>query len=92
MNIPDPTAYKLERAAQIFEPLFIYLYHLYKGDVHFADNNEIAVFDSYLNVSDSGIECKESLKDVLKEYFSCYSIYTDEELMLKGLRKIIIKE
>ena len=92
MNIPDPTACKLERAVQIFEPLFFYLYHLYQGDVHFADNNEIAIFNSDLNIKDSNISLKEPFKDILKEYFSCYSIYTDEELMLKRLRKIIIKE
>ena len=92
MNIPDPTARKLERAVQVFEPLFFYLYYLYKGDVHFADANEIGIFDSFLNITDSGISLKESLKDILKEYFSCYSIYTDEELMLKRLRKILIKE
>ena len=92
MNIPDPTAGKLERAVQVFEPLFFYLYHLYRGDVHFADNNELAIFDCYLNISDAGIRPKDSLKDILKEYFSCYSIYTDEELMSKRLRKIIIKD
>ncbi|MCL1865341.1 MAG: hypothetical protein FWF73_05965 [Spirochaetes bacterium] len=92
MNIPDPTAYKLERAVDIFEPLFFYLHYLYRGDVHFGEKSEIAIFDKYLNVSDSGIKPTEVLRDILKEYFSCYSIYTDEELMLKGLRKIVIKE
>ena len=92
MNILDPSADKLEKAAEIFEPLFIYLYYLYRGDIHFAKKSDIAIFDRCLDISDSGISLKESFKDNLKEYFSCYSIYRDEELMLKGLRKIIIDE
>ncbi|MCL2155399.1 MAG: hypothetical protein FWH53_07025 [Leptospirales bacterium] len=92
MNIPDPTADRLERAAEIFEPLFIYLYNLYRGDIHFAEKSEITIFDRFLDFSDSDIGQKELFKDNLKKYFSCYSIFRDEELMLKGLRKIIINE
>ena len=92
MNIPDPAAHKLERAAEVFEPLFFYLHYMYRGDTNFADKSGMETFDRYLNISESGMEQQESLKDNLKEYFSCYSIYMSEELMLKGLRKIIIKE
>ena len=90
MNVPDPTAYRLEKAAVVFEPLFIYLYYLYREDVYFIEKNEIAIFDEYLDISDSGISLKESFKENLKEYFSCYSIFRDEDMMLKGLRKIIV--
>ena len=90
MNIPDPTADKLEKAVEIFEPLFFYLYYIYRDDTHFIEKNEIKIFDKYLDISDSGITRKELLKDNLKQFFSCYSILRDEDMMLKGLRRIIV--
>jgi len=92
MNVLDPTVHRLEKAAEIFEPLFFYLYYLYREDDHFIEKSKIEIFDKYLDISDSGISQKELLKNNLKEFFSCYSIFRDEDMMLKGLRKIIISK
>ncbi len=92
MNIPDPVILKLERAASIFEPLFFILYFYYKEGSCNIDKKQLAIFSDYIETTEMGVNQKPLLKEKLKEFFSHYTIYRDDDLLLKGLRKIIISE
>jgi len=90
LNIPDPAELKLENAAAIFEPLFFYLYYQYRDEFHETDGKRFIIWDEFLEVTGSGIEQKILLREKLKDFFSGYTLYRDDNMMLKGLRKIII--
>ena len=88
MNIPDPALSKLERAAEIFEPLFFYLYFQYRDGLHEVDEKQLSIHNEYIERTGSGLIQKPRLQISLKEFFSNYTLYSDEDLMLKGLRMI----
>jgi len=90
LNIPDPTVSKLERAAEIFEPLFFYLYFQYRERLLEIDVKQLSVWDEYLEFTDSGVTQKPLLKNSLKDFFSHYTLFRDDELMLKGWRKVAV--
>ena len=90
MNIPDPTDLKLETAAAIFEPLFFYLFYRYRDESDAINDKRLAVWGEFLEVTGSGIEQKLILREKLKNFFSQYTLYRDDDMMLKGLRKIVI--
>lgn len=90
MNIPDPSADKLDAAAEIFEPLFFYLYFLYRDGDHEILENDLAACGEYLECSESGVLQRPLLQKNLKDYFASYSLFRDDEMMLNGLRKIVV--
>jgi len=90
MNLPDPTAAKLETGARVFEPLFFYLYYQYKERELEVDRNKLSIFNEFLESTESGVIQKPFLVESLRDFFSHYTLYRDDELMLKGLRKISI--
>ncbi len=90
MNIPDPTVLKLGRAAEIFEPLFFFLYFQYREGLHEIEKNQLSVWSEYLDINEYSVSPGTLLKESLRDFFSYYTLYRDDELMLKGLRKIIV--
>lgn len=92
MNIPDPSVSNLERAAVLFEPLFFYLYFQYRERAHEIKESQLDVFDEYLDCGEYGVRQKHLLQDGLRDYFSGYTLYRDDDLMLKGLRRIDINK
>jgi len=92
MNIPDPAVSKLERAAAIFEPLFYYLYFRYRDGAYEIEEKHLSICDEFLEYSGSGVQQKPLLQNSLRDFFSHYTLYRDDELMMKGLRKIDINE
>lgn len=92
LNIPDPLYTRLDSSAAIFEPLFFYLYFKYRERNHEIAIKELADWNRYLNLTETGVEQKILLHDQLKDNFSRYTIYRDDDLLLKGLRKILISE
>ncbi len=92
MNIPDPTTSKLKSGAELFEPLFFYLYFQYRERNHEIEEKQLAVWGDYLELTESGVVQKPLLQERLRDFFSHYTLYRDEEMMLKGLRQISISE
>jgi hypothetical protein len=92
MNIPDPAASKLEKAAELFEPLFFYLYFQYRERHHEIDEKQLSICDEYLECSGTGVSQKPLLQESLRDFFTRYTLYRDDDLMLKGLRRINVNE
>ncbi len=92
MNVPDPAEKNLERAAEIFEPLFFFLYHSYREELPLPDEGISTLWDDLLDVTPSGVEQKAKFGELLKKFFSRYTIYRDDDMMLKGLRKFVIDQ
>jgi len=92
MNIPDPSAARLERGAALFEPLFFYLYFQYRDGALEIEEKKLSLCDEYIECGESGVTQRPLLKESLRDFFSHYTLYRDDDLMLKGLRKIIISE
>jgi len=92
MNIPDPTVSRIKKAAEIFEPLFFYLYFQYRERDYEIDGNRLSIWEDYIEFTETETVQRPLLHDALKEFFSHYNLYRDDELMLKGLRKMIVGE
>jgi len=92
MNIPDPSVSKLERAAAIFEPLFFYLYFQYRDGAYEITEDQLSIFGDYLECRDSGVFQKTLLRERMRDFFSNYTLYRDDEMLLKGLRKIAVND
>lgn len=90
LNIPDPGYVKLDNAAGIFEPLFLYLYFQYREGLYEIDTGQLNVWDEYLEVTESGVSQRAVFHQKLEKFFSAYTLFRDDELMLKGLRKFVI--
>jgi hypothetical protein len=91
MNIPDPAVPILEKAAALFEPLFFYLYYQYRERGHEIKESQLAVLNDHLETGEGGVLQKPLLQNQMKDFFGRYSLYRDDDLLLKGLRKIDIK-
>ena len=92
MNMPDPSASKLKAGSELFEPLFFYLYFQYRERHHEIDEKQLGVWGDYLELTESGVVQKPLLKERLSDYFSSYTLYRDDDMMLQGLRQIVINE
>jgi len=87
LSLPDPVPHVIEEGALLFEPLFFYIYSLYRG---ISDNGVRAEKEipGSLIVEGDSLHLTEDYIKKLNTFFSRYSIYTDDSLMLQGLRKI----
>ncbi len=92
MSIPDPTAAKLNLGAELFEPLFFYLYFQYRERNHEIDEKQLSIWSDYLEVTETGVTQKQFLQERLRDFFSQYKIYRDDDMMLNGLRQIVINK
>lgn len=92
LNIPDPSPLRLQNASSVFEPLFLSLYYHYRNGLPGIDNEQLSLWNEYIDIKDNRIIQKPLLQQKLKEFFSQYSLYRDEQLMLDGLRKISVKD
>jgi hypothetical protein len=90
LNIPDPEIMKIEKGVSVYEPLFLFLYYQYRERNFDIDKSSLDVWKDYLNVSGPEVTISEQYKDILKDFFSCYTLYRDDDLLLKGLRRIDI--
>lgn len=89
--LPDPLPDVLEKGAEIFEPLFFYIYSNYR-DIRQYPGFTSEAFSGSLNIENDLVSLTGDYAVKLKNFFSRYSIYTDEALMLKGLRRVEISE
>lgn len=87
LSIPDPSPERIIASAQIFEPLFLYLYFSYRAPNDIINIESAAGFNNSLEVRGDGISLKPEFILDLKDYFSSYTLVTDEELLLKGWKR-----
>lgn len=87
LSLPDPLSHVIEEGAALFEPLFFYIFSLYRG---ISDNAARAAEEipGSLIIEGDTLSLSEAYTEKLKIFFSRYSLYTDDNLMLQGLRKI----
>lgn len=88
LNVPDPEWNRITEAALMFEPLFLYLFSDVSGSGHPLVKDGLNTWPDCLESAGEGIALKPGFSEKLKQFFSCYSLFADDELMLKGWKKI----
>lgn len=88
LSLPDPLPGVIEKSVEVFEPLFFYIYSKYRNSPDYRDF-AVENFPGTLSLENDAVVLTGDYEGKLKSFFSRYSIFTDDALMLKGLRKII---
>ncbi|HOQ13181.1 MAG: hypothetical protein BWY23_01488 [Spirochaetes bacterium ADurb.Bin218] len=87
LNIPDPFEFKIAASAEIYEPIFLFLYLTcknFKGDIN---PDDILKFIDSIKKEKDTISLTPGFLLNIKDYFSAYSFLTEEELLLRGWKK-----
>lgn len=87
LSIPDPSPERVIASAQIFEPLFIYIYYNYRSSNDKIEIESVNRLGNLLEVEADKISLRHEFLLDLKDYFSSYTLITDDELLLKGWKK-----
>ncbi|HOP30892.1 MAG TPA: hypothetical protein P5120_13570 [Spirochaetota bacterium] len=87
LNIPDPSPERIAASVQIFEPLFIYIYFNYRTSNDIIDIESVNRFADSIEIVDDKVSLKPQFLLDLKDYFSSYTLSTDDELLLKGWKR-----
>lgn len=88
LNVPDPALNKITEAVLMFEPLFLYLFSDVSGMGNTLVADGVNAWPECLENSGEGLALKPGYAEKLREFFSCYSLFADDDLMLKGWKKI----
>lgn len=88
LNVPDPAGNKITEAVKMFEPLFIYLFSDVSGMGNTLVNDGVNAWPECLEAAGEGLTLKSGYSEKLREFFSCYSLFADDDLLLKGWKKI----
>jgi len=84
-NVPYPTRAALDRALEIFEPLFFVLFGRYRSTDALAERDAIlAAFPGRLEAAEGALAPTALFIGEMKDYFRQYAIIRDDELALKG--------
>ncbi len=89
INVPGLEYGSLAEAAAVFEPLFIYLFSDVSGSGHSLVMEGLESWPDCLVSSEGGVFLKPEFKQNLKNYFSRYLLFTDDDLLLRGWKKIV---
>jgi hypothetical protein len=87
LSMPDPSPERIIASAQIFEPLFIYIYYNYRSSNDNIDIESVNRLGNSLEMDDDKISLRQEFLLDLKDYFSSYTLITDDELLLKGWKR-----
>ena len=90
LSVPDPTPERIVASAELFEPLFLYLYFNYRTSNDNIDIESIGRMNNSLLMIEDKISLNSRFVLDLKDYFSSYTLITDDELLLKGWKKFRI--
>ncbi len=85
LNVVKPSPGELEKALAVFEPLFLVIcgrYRMLDGLV--APGAVTDTFAGILSGEGNAMSLTEEFLPVVKDYFSRFSLYRDDELALKG--------
>ncbi|HPS56847.1 MAG TPA: hypothetical protein PK514_01970, partial [Spirochaetota bacterium] len=88
LNVPEPAGDAIEKAAFMFEPLFLYMFSDVSGRGQSLVQEGLNAWPDCLESAGEGLTIKPGYSDNLRQYFSCYSLFADDDLMLKGWKKI----
>ncbi len=87
-NILYPDQEEIRKGLDIFEPLFIYIYSNYLSySKIITEKDIIEKFGNELDLKNNKVFLKDQFLDKLKSYFGRYSLYRDDDMILKGWRK-----
>lgn len=91
-NVTYPTNNEIKKAIEIFEPIFIYLYKQYKNINDLSSLDKLVeIFNKELIISNDSLTLNPDFLIQLKNYFSQFNLFRNDELLLKGWQKIIRK-
>ncbi len=89
LNVLRPTVAELDKAAALFEPLFLLIYSKYKPvDELISATAREGSFPGLLVPHENELAPSESFLAVLREYFGRFRTVRDDELALKGWWRI----
>jgi hypothetical protein len=92
MNVLYPTAAELSSALELFELVFIFLHAMFRDLGVLLPPGEVKEkFLTELGIVDNRIIFEQESIDRLKAYFGRFSLYRDDDLMLKGWRRFDMK-
>lgn len=91
LNIPDPFYERISASAEIFEPLFLYLFFSYRTPDGSIDIKSALESHRSLEQTGEGVSLKPEFLLDLTDYFSSYTIATDDDLLLKGWKRLEIR-
>lgn len=90
-NVLWPGINQINESAEIFEPVFIVLYSKYNNINNLTSIEELnKLFIDSIIVDNLNLKISDLFVEKLHEYFKKYSIYRDDELMLKSWWRIDI--
>lgn len=90
-NVLWPGINQINEAAEIYEPVFIILYSKYNNINNLASIEELnRLFIDSIIIDYDNLKINDLFIEKLHEYFKKYSIYRDDELMLKSWWRIDI--
>ncbi len=90
MNLPHPSEQEIEKAVEIFEPVFLYLSGRYRGKVYGGAENAVAQYPSAFIRESNELMLTEQFLHEMARYFSRYSIVRDDDLALRGWWKLTV--
>ena len=90
LSIPDPFDFKISASAEIYETVFLFLYLTCKNCKGELSNEEILNNIEHIKIKNNETILTTEFLLNLKDYFSSYSLVSDEELLLHGWRKFSI--
>ncbi|MBN2157980.1 MAG: hypothetical protein JW807_01200 [Spirochaetes bacterium] len=92
MNVLYPVRTELASAVELFECMFIFLFSQYRNIEEIVPLEKIrGAFAAEINCGAERITLTKEYIERLKNYFSRFSMYRDEEMLLKGWRRIDIR-
>lgn len=85
MNLPDAVPSALETAVRLYEPIFLLvLSHLGISDIKKA----VEEYPDSLIIKGSALAFTESFANEIKQFFSRYSLFQDDDFMIKRWRRL----
>ena len=89
LNIPYPDTTELERAADLYEPLFLMIYSRYREIAALPGHERIEKFhEGRLMLEGGVVAATAEFQEELSRFFARFSIHRDDELSLKGWWRI----
>jgi hypothetical protein len=89
MRIPDPETSVIDEAVRIFEPLYSRLHCVFSGMT--PDYAAVSAYSDELLLHDGLVIESDSFRKKIKDFFSRYSFYQNDELALKRWRRLDVK-
>ncbi len=90
LNVPHPTEREIEKAVEIFEPVFLYFSGRYRGEIAGGAEKALALHPSAFVINGKDSALSAQFLDEMKRYFARYKIIRDDDLALRGWWKLAV--